>query len=36
MITIGLDAHKRAHVAVAVDEAGRELGQWRGTNSAEG
>lgn len=36
MITIGVDAHKRVHVAVALDEAGRELGQWRGPNSAEG
>lgn len=35
MITIGVDAHKRIHVAVAVDDAGRELGQWRGANSAE-
>ena len=26
MITIGVDAHKRIHVAVAVDEAGRILG----------
>jgi transposase len=36
MITIGVDAHKRVHVAYAVDEAGREIGQWRGTNSAPG
>jgi hypothetical protein len=32
MITIGVDAHKRAHVAVAIDEGGRELAHWRGTN----
>ena len=25
MITIGVDAHKRIHVAVAVDEAGRMM-----------
>jgi transposase len=36
MITLGVDAHKRVHVAVAVDEAGRELGEWRGANSRIG
>lgn len=36
MITIGVDAHKRVHVAYAVDDAGHELGQWRGPNSAAG
>jgi transposase len=36
MITIGVDAHKREHVAVVLDEAGRELNRWRGPNSAEG
>lgn len=36
MITIGVDAHKRVHVAVAVDEQGRELGTWRGSNSERG
>jgi transposase len=36
MITIGVDAHKAVHVAVAVDEAGREVGQWRGRNSGAG
>lgn len=36
MITIGVDAHKRVHVAFAVDDAGQELGQWRGPNSAAG
>jgi len=25
MIAIGVDAHKRVHVAVAVDDAGREV-----------
>jgi transposase len=33
MITIGVDAHKRLHVAVAVDSAGREVGEWSGPNS---
>lgn len=36
MITIGVDAHKRVHVALAVDEAGQELGNWRGPNNAAG
>ena len=36
MITIGVDAHKRIHVALAVDDAGRELGDWRGPNSVDG
>ncbi len=26
MVTVGIDAHKRTHTAVAVDEAGRQLG----------
>ena len=33
MITIGVDAHKSLHVAVALDDAGRELGRWQGANS---
>ena len=36
MFIIGVDAHKRLHVAVALDEAGRVLGQWRGDNSPAG
>jgi transposase len=36
MITIGVDAHKRVHMAVAVDGLGRTLGEWRGSNSREG
>lgn len=36
MITIGVDAHKRVHMAVAVDAAGRELARWRGPNSVAG
>jgi transposase len=33
VITIGVDAHKRVHAAVAVDDAGREVGRWRGPNT---
>jgi transposase len=36
MITIGVDAHKRVHVGLALDDTGRELGHWRGPNSAVG
>lgn len=36
MLTIGVDAHKKLHVAVAVDEAGRVVGQWQGDTSPEG
>ncbi len=36
MITIGVDAHKHMHMAVALDERGRVTGQWRGENSAAG
>ena len=36
MLTIGVDAHKRVHVAIAVDEQGREVGAWRGLNSLAG
>ena len=36
MITIGVDAHKRLHVALALDEAGQELDGWRGPNDQGG
>ncbi len=36
MLTIGVDAHKRIHMAVAVDTAGHEVARWRGANSVEG
>jgi transposase len=36
MVTLGVDAHKQVHAAVALDDAGRELGRWRGANSAAG
>ena len=32
MLTIGVDAHKAVHAAVAIDDAGRELARWRGAN----
>ena len=32
MLTIGVDAHKHVHVAVALDPTGREVGRWRGAN----
>ncbi|MDA1348941.1 MAG: IS110 family transposase [Chloroflexi bacterium] len=33
MVTLGVDAHKEIHVAVAVDERGRLLGSWEGPNA---
>lgn len=36
MLTIGVDAHKRVHAAVAVDPLGREVAHWRGTNTPVG
>jgi transposase len=36
MITIGVDAHKRVHMALALDAAGREVSDWRGPNSGIG
>jgi transposase len=36
MVSIGLDAHKGTHMAVAVDEGGHVCGQWAGPNSTEG
>lgn len=36
MLTIGVDAHKRVHMAVAIDAAGREVARWRGPNSPPG
>ncbi len=37
MVTIGIDAHKRSHTAVIVDERGRQLAQTtsKGTTSAD-
>jgi len=36
MLSIGVDAHKRVHVAIALDDAGRVVDRWRGPNSADG
>ncbi|MGH7484254.1 MAG: IS110 family transposase [bacterium] len=36
MFVVGVDAHKTVHVAVALDDQGRELAQWSGPNSASG
>ena len=36
MLTVGVDAHKRVNMAVAIDTAGREVARWRGANDAEG
>jgi transposase len=36
MLTVGVDAHKSIHVAVAVDDRGQEVTQWRGANSPSG
>ena len=36
MLTVGVDAHKRVNMAVAIDAAGREVARWRGPNSVEG
>ena len=35
MITIGVDAHKSVHQALALDDAGTVLGHWRGANTAD-
>ena len=34
MLTIGIDAHKRVHQAVALDERGQVVASWRGANDA--
>ena len=36
ILTIGVDAHKRVHAAVAVDGLGREQAHWRGDSTAAG
>ncbi len=35
MITIGVDAHKRIHQAVALDGTGTVLGSWRDANTTD-
>ena len=36
MIIIGVDAHKKVHVAIAIDFRGQEIESWHGPNSPEG
>jgi hypothetical protein len=36
MITIKVAAHKRVHRSIAIDAAGRRLGEWRGATNATG
>jgi hypothetical protein len=36
MPKIGVDAHKRVNMAVALDAAGRAVARWRGPNSVAG
>src|SRR3712207_7243129 len=36
MIAIGVDAHKRVHAALALDDRGTVLGSWRGANTTKG
>jgi transposase len=36
VISVGVDAHKQLHVALALDDGGRELSQWRGPNTRAG
>ncbi len=33
MVCIGVDAHKRVHHALALDDSGTVLGTWRGANT---
>jgi transposase len=35
MITLGVDAHKRVHQALALDDAGTILDSWRGANTPQ-
>jgi transposase len=36
MIVVGVDAHKQLHVARALNEVGKLLGNWQGSNTIEG
>jgi transposase len=36
VLTIGVDAHSQVNVAVALDDAGRQLACWRGANTPAG
>lgn len=33
LVTIGVDAHKTLHVAVALNDAGQPIGEWSGSNT---
>ena len=35
MVTLGVDAHKSVHQALALDATGTVLGRWRGANTAD-
>jgi transposase len=35
MLTIGVDAHKQVHQALALDDTGTVLGSWRGANTPD-
>jgi transposase len=35
MVTIGVDAHKAVHQALALDDTGTLLGSWRGANTPD-
>jgi transposase len=36
VVVIGVDAHKRIHVALALNDSGQEVGRWHGANQATG
>lgn len=33
LVTIGVEAHKTLHVAVALNDAGQPIGEWSGSNT---
>ncbi len=35
MVTIGVDAHKTVHQALALEQDGTPLGHWRGANTEQ-
>ncbi len=35
MLTIGVDAHRQVHQALALDDTGTVLGSWRGANTPD-
>jgi transposase len=36
LVVIGVDAHKRIHVALALNDSGQEVGRWHGANHPAG